>query len=173
MSAKTQSTIQTIETIGLIDSVINPYLVKKRKELGLPLSQKALLIWDVFRGQKTQKVCSKLSSLNIEVISVPANMTHFFQPLDVTVNGRVKKFCKNKFAMWYSGEVQKQVYSGINFDDVDVDLKLSVRKTHSCHLVGRIVQLFYEHRRKGLCFERKGKSRNKGCFQWKRSATAC
>ena len=106
------------ETIGLIDSVINPYLVKKRKELGLPQSQKSLLIWDVFRGQKTQKVCSKLSSLNIEVISVPANMTHFFQPLDLTVNGQAKKFCKNKFATWYSAaEVHKQVDSGINFED--------------------------------------------------------
>ena len=124
------------ETIGLIDSVINPYVVKKRKELGLPRSQKALLIWDVFRGQKTQKVCSKLSSLNIEVISVPANMTHFFQPLDLTVNGQAKKFCKNKFATWYSAEVQKQVDSGINFEDVDVDLKLSVLKPiHATWLV--------------------------------------
>lgn len=63
------------ETIGLINSVINPYLMKKCKELGLPQSQKALLIWDVLRGQKTQKVCLKLSSLNIDVISDPANMT--------------------------------------------------------------------------------------------------
>lgn len=116
------------ETIGLIGSVINPYLVKKRQELSLPQSQKALLIWDVSRGQKTQKVCSKLSSLNIEVISVPANMTHFFQPLYLTVNGQAKKFCKNKFATWYSAQVQKQVDSGINFEDVDVDLKLSVLK---------------------------------------------
>lgn len=116
------------ETIGLIGSVTNPYLVKKRQELSLPQSQKALLIWDVSRGQKTQKVCSKLSSLNIEVISVPANMTHFFQPLYLTVNGQAKKFCKNKFATWYSAQVQKQVDSGINFEDVDVDLKLSVLK---------------------------------------------
>ena len=42
-----------IETIALVDSVINLYVVKKRKELGLPPPQKAVLIWDVFRGQKT------------------------------------------------------------------------------------------------------------------------
>ena len=47
---------------------------------------KVLLIWDVFKGQKTDKVLSKLASLNMEVVSVPANKTHFFQPLDVTVN---------------------------------------------------------------------------------------
>ena len=124
------------ETIDLIDSAINPYLVKTRKELGLPQSQKALLIWDVFRDQKTQKVCLKLSSLNIEVISVPANMTHFFQPLDLMVNGQAKKFSKNKFTMWYSAEVQKQLDCGINFEDVDVDLKLSVLKPiHATWLV--------------------------------------
>ena len=41
-------------------------------------SQKAILIWDVFRGQKTERVLSKLASLNIEIVSVPVNMTHFF-----------------------------------------------------------------------------------------------
>ena len=36
--------------IGLIYSIINPYVVQKCKKLGLklPASQKALLIWDVF-----------------------------------------------------------------------------------------------------------------------------
>ena len=38
--------------------------------------------------------------------------------------------------MWYSAEVQKQVDSGINFEDVDVDLKLSVLKPiHATWLV--------------------------------------
>jgi len=83
-----------------------------------------------------QKVCSKVSSLNIEVISVPANMTHFFQPLDLMVNGQAKKFFKKKFSTWYSAEVQKQVDGGINFEDVGVDLKLSVLKPiHATWLV--------------------------------------
>ena len=55
-------------------------------------------------------------------------MTHFFQPLDLTVNGQAKKFGKNKFATWYSAEVQNQVDSGVNFEDADVDLTLSVLK---------------------------------------------
>ena len=60
-------------------------------------TQKALLIWDVFKGQKTDKVFSKLASLNIEVVSVPANMTHFFQPLDLTVNGEAKRFMNDNY----------------------------------------------------------------------------
>ena len=53
-------------------------------------------------------------------------MTYFFQPLDLTVNGQAKIFCKNKFATWYSAEIQKQVNDGVMFEDVNVDLKLSI-----------------------------------------------
>ena len=47
-----------------------------------------------------------------------------------------KKFCKNKFATWYSAEVQKQVDSRVNFEDVNVERKLSVLKPiHATWLV--------------------------------------
>ena len=81
----------------------------KPKELNLLPTQKALLIWDVFKGQKTEKVLSKLTSKNIEVINVPANMTHFFQPLDLTVDRDAKKFMKDQFTSWYSVNVQSQL----------------------------------------------------------------
>ena len=124
------------ETLKLIDEVTHPYLVQKRKELKLRQTQKAILIWDVFRGQKTQRVLSKLSSLNIEVVSVPANMTHFFQPLDLTVNGPAKKFCKDKFTSWYSADVQRQIENGTRIEDIEVDLRLSVLKpVHAAWLV--------------------------------------
>ena len=61
------------ETLSLIDKVIKPYVDLKRKEPKLQPIQKALLIWDVFKGQKTDKVLSKLASLNIDV-SVPAKL---------------------------------------------------------------------------------------------------
>lgn len=47
------------ETLKLIDEVINPYV---RKELGLPPTQKSLMIWDVFKGQMTDAVKIKLES---------------------------------------------------------------------------------------------------------------
>ena len=86
-----------LETIKLIDEVINPYVKKKRSELNLSDTQKALVIWDVFRGQMTEKVKEKLQSLNFELVPVPANMTHLFQPLDLTVNGSAKKFMSKQF----------------------------------------------------------------------------
>ena len=72
------------ETLKLIDEIISPYVTKKREELKLATDPKALLVWDVFRGQMTDKVKEQPTELNIECVYVPANMTHFFQPLDLT-----------------------------------------------------------------------------------------
>ena len=55
----------------LINEIIAPYIVKKRAELKLSEEQKALLIWDVFRGQMTDNVKKTLDSLNIECVYVP------------------------------------------------------------------------------------------------------
>jgi len=40
----------------------------------------------------TATVLEKLESLHIQLVAVPANMTHVFQPLDLTVNGSAKKY---------------------------------------------------------------------------------
>lgn len=74
--------------------------------------------------------------MNIEVVSVPANMTHFFQPLDLTVNREAKKFMKDQFTAWYSAQIHTQLDSGVPLDDVDVDMRLSVLKPiHATWLV--------------------------------------
>ncbi len=79
------------ETFKLIKEVVNPYVIQTRKKLNLPPSQKTMLIWDAFKGQTTDTVNSTLESLDVVCVPVPANMTHFFQPLDLTVNGSAKK----------------------------------------------------------------------------------
>lgn len=81
-----------IETLKLIDEIISPYVTKKREDLKLAKNQKALLIWDVFRGQMTDKVKERLTELNIEHVYVPANMTHFFS----TSGPNSKWTCKAK-----------------------------------------------------------------------------
>jgi len=93
----------------------------------VPPSHKALLIWDVFKGQKTEKVLSKPASLNIVVVFIPANMTHFFQPLDLTVNGGARRFMKEKFTTRYSEEVQKQINPGNS--DANSELNVNLRLT--------------------------------------------
>ena len=101
----------------LIDEVVNLYVVKKRSELKLAETQKALMVRDAFKGQKTEAVEQKLISYNIELVTVPAtcNMTHFFQPLDLTVNGVAKEYMKKEFTVHYSSSVKQQLDNGKNF----------------------------------------------------------
>ena len=62
----------------------------------------------MFKGQVIQAVLDLFEEHNIAVTFVPANMTHMFQPLDLTVNGYVKKDLKNKFNDWYTEQVYQQ-----------------------------------------------------------------
>ena len=96
----------------LIEVIINPYLVKKRAELELPTAQKALVIWDIFKGQVTAKVLEKLQSINCEFVPMSTNMTHFFHPLDLTVNGSAKQFMRKQFITYYSDAVKKKLDRG-------------------------------------------------------------
>ena len=86
------------------------------------------MIWDVFRGQMTDKVKEQLTELNIEYVYVPANMTHFFQPLDLTVNGCAKQRMKKEFVTYYSSAIKQQLDSGKQLEDIEVDFRLSVLK---------------------------------------------
>ena len=65
----------------LIETIIHPYLVKKRAQMNLAEDQKAFVIWDVFRGQMTEKVKDRLAAINVVLVPVPANMTHTFSSL--------------------------------------------------------------------------------------------
>ena len=68
---------------------------------------------------------------NIVVVLVPANMTNFLQPLDLTVNGYVKKFMRRKFNAWYSLQIGNQLNARKQLQDIDVPLRLSLLKP--CH----------------------------------------
>ena len=67
----------------------------------------------------------KLKSLNIELVAVPSNMTHFFQPLDLTVNGVAKSYMRKQFVTYYSNCVKQQLESGKRLEDVEVDFRLT------------------------------------------------
>ena len=109
------------ETLKLIKEIINPYVVRTRKALNLPC------IWDVFKGQMTDRVQNRLKSLSIELVPVPANMTHFFQPLDLTVN---REFNKKGiyFILLGPSVIQKGLNEGKALEDIQVDVRLTVIK---------------------------------------------
>ena len=84
------------ESMKFIKKILVPYIESKRDQLNLP-HQEALAIFDVFKGQVTQSVLDLLKKHNILFDFLPANMASIFQPLDLTVNGYAKKYCKKKF----------------------------------------------------------------------------
>ena len=124
------------ETIKLLDEVVYPHIKKKRIELELPKTQKALMIWDVFKGQMTVRVKDKLKSLNIVLVPIPANMTHFFQPLDLTVNASAKMFMRKQFTEYYSTAVRSQLVNGQEVEDIEIDFRLtSLKPLHAQWLI--------------------------------------
>ena len=120
--------------------IILPYIREKRKKLGCP-NQKALLIFDVFGGQTTDKVLKVLEDNNILATKVPPNMTHLFQPLDLTVNKVAKNFTKKKFSEWFSSQISIVLENGQELEDIEIDYCLSVLKPlHATWLIS-----FYDY----------------------------
>ena len=92
-----------------------------------PICQAALLIWDVFRGQKTTLVLDISKENNITEY-VPNNMANYYQPLDCTTNKWAKDFLKTKFSTWFSKQVQKHFDKGIALEDIDIRFQLTTMK---------------------------------------------
>ena len=53
------------ETMKLIKEIINPYVVKTRNRLELPETQRALVVWDVFKGQARPSEAGQLGGLSL------------------------------------------------------------------------------------------------------------
>ena len=124
----------------LLDNVIFPYL-KKKHDLGLPGDQKSLLIYDVFTGQTIKNIKEYIQENDCVIAYVPNNMTHYFQPLDLTVNAVAKHFLKVKFELWYANEVKKQLDEGTKVYEINIPLKLSILKP----IHGRWLLGLYDH----------------------------
>ena len=128
------------ESAKLLEEVVIPYIEKQRQELENP-NQAALLIMDVFRGQMTEEVTSLLHDNNILLVRVPSNMTHLFQPLDLTVNGHCKAYMKSKFAEWYRKQMENALFQGKQVDEIDITFRLTTVKP----LHAKWLMEFYNH----------------------------
>ena len=80
-----------------LKKIIFPYIKSKHQTLKLPENAKALLIFDVFKGQTTSAVNDLLKKNDIIAIHVPNNHTNLFQPLDISVNKSAKCFIADKY----------------------------------------------------------------------------
>ena len=105
LSANSKHFSNTDESLKCLKEIIKPYVKKQRELLKCSVDQKALVIMDVFTGQMTTAVLDAFKEADICIVNVPANMTKYYQPLDLTVNGYAKRYLKRKFIEWYSGQV--------------------------------------------------------------------
>ena len=94
-----------IEAMKYLREIIIPYVEMIRTTKKLKADQKALLIFDVFRGQVTEGVLSFIDLNDMVYAKVPNNMTGDFQVNDLTVNKHNKAYKKTKFNEWYSMQV--------------------------------------------------------------------
>ena len=140
LSANPKHFSNTVESIKVIEEVVIPYIEKQRQELENP-NQAALLIMDVFRGQMTEEVTSLLHDNNVLLVRVPSNMTHLFQPLDLTVNGHCKAYMKSKFAEWYRKQMENALFQGKQVDEIDITFRLTTVKP----LHAKWLMEFYNH----------------------------
>ena len=76
----------------------------------------------------TNSVLKLLDDNNILVVKVPVNMTHIYQPLDLSTNGWAKSFMKNKFAIWYAEQIHKQLNNGVPLEEIDIRFRVSTMK---------------------------------------------
>ena len=85
--------------------ILLPYVQQKRKYLSLKPDHSALVIFDRFRGQCTEKILGLLQHHHVLIAIVPANCTDRLQPLDVSVNKSAKEYLRRQFQSWYSDQV--------------------------------------------------------------------
>ena len=81
----------------------------------------------------TTDVKEVIEKHNFIVVNIPANMTKYYQVLNLTVNKYAKAFTRKKFNEWYAKEIHRQWDAGIPLEEVDVKLQLSVMKPIHAH----------------------------------------
>lgn len=84
---------------ALVDDIIAPFFARKKKELGLPESQKSIWyidVWSVHRSKEFREWMKK-NHPTIIVLFVPGGCTGVFQPCDVGMQRIFKLVCKKAY----------------------------------------------------------------------------
>ena len=106
--------------------VIRTYVEDQRDQLGLPLKQKALAIFDVYAPHPQAEFIDSLKDAGVECVFVPGGCTSELQPLDISGNKVFKDEISHQFTTWYAEKISASLKSGSKPEKVD--LKLSTLK---------------------------------------------
>ena len=94
---------------------------KERSQKATP-TQKALVIQDAFKGQMTNMVKSKLTSLSINVECCSSHHDRFLPAIGFDYQWSSKETCQEELIQYYSTVVQQQLQSGKSAEEIEVDL---------------------------------------------------
>ena len=110
--------------------------------------QKVCLICDAFKAHSMETVKLNLEHVTIKVVSVPKNMTHLLQPLDLTTNLTVKKMKQEKFSSYFTACITEvfQNDPNRNVATVKVDLKLCNLKPCHANLIVVLYNILKTHK---------------------------
>ena len=104
------------KAIEHLESIIFPFVKKKKEDT---------------------KVTDMIEENDCVKVFVPANLTHEFQPLDLTVNGVAKEFLNKKFGDWYAKQITDELEKGTDVYKIDVNTTLTVMKpVHAKWVIG-------------------------------------
>ena len=109
---------------------------KKGKNWATKVNQPSL-----FQTFSESQVTTLLQEKNIFFVTVPKNMTHLFQPLDLTVNGFCKSYLKRKFAQWFAQQFDRQLALFKKVEDVEIKFQLTEIKPIHANWISQ----FYNH----------------------------
>ena len=110
-----------------LDKILFPYITTTKAKYKLDATQSALVTFDTFHGQCTERILSKLEENNVHVVIIPVNCTDRLQPLDLSVNKAVRDFLHTQFSDWYADRICNQLCRGVK-PAKSVDLQLSIVK---------------------------------------------
>ena len=114
-------------TVDYLEKILFPYIKGKRQEIKVDPDHPALVVFDRFRGQCTEKIFSMLEANHVLAVVVPANCTDRLQPLDISVNKAAKEFLRGQFQEWYSEQICQQLQRDEESSQ-PVDLRMSIVK---------------------------------------------
>ena len=84
-----------------------------------------MIMMDTFKGQDNAENEALCLKNDCKLVIVPHNLTDKFQPLDISVNQKWKKFISHKFNACYGDRVSEQLKKGVTPGDVKVSMKMS------------------------------------------------
>ena len=96
---------------------------------------------NTFKGQDNAVIKKLCLEKDCELVIVH-NLTNKFQPLDISINQKAKKFVAHKFNTWYTDRVSEQLRRGAAPGEVKISMKLSdLKPLHARWIVDIFVYL--------------------------------